>query len=367
MPWRTPKQTRKKMKKIIKNYIWHIVFWACFIAYEVTSVKVITGVFGSAKNYIMHYPINISLVYIISEYILPKTFSKKERKYTLLLFLIALTMILFLIASNVTDRILGTISDEIFFGSSGITEIFIGGTIYRYIYFMGFGITLFLSKNRMLMLKRTNELEKEASEKELGKRQLALELAEAKNAYLRTQINPHFMLSTLSYIHDNTRLSEPEAAQAVLYLSKLLRYALATEHGPEKVPLHIEIEQVENLFNITKIRKAQTFIEFNYEQKDTEVKVIPFVLLSLAENMLKHGNLSDASNPGKITISIMDNILTIHTSNVISAGINDTGFHTGLSSIRERLAHIYGNRGTISYGNEKSNHFTATVSFPLDI
>lgn len=354
------------MEKLIKNYGWHIVFWICFIIYEVTSVKVITGVFGSSKNYIMHYPINIALVYVISGYVLPKTISGKEKKIVLFSILLAISLILFLVASDIADLILGSISSEVFFGSSGIDKIFIGGTIYRYIYFMGFGITLFLYKNRISMLLQTAELEKESSRQKLTQSKLALELSNAKNAYLRAQINPHFMLSTLSYIHDSTRISEPDAAQAVIYLSKLLRYALASERGPEKITLKTEIEQVENLFKITRIRKAQTFVSFIYDQPDAEAKIIPFILLSLAENMLKHGNLNAADDPGTISITTSKGKLFIKTRNLCSSGINDTGLHTGLSSIEQRLTQNYGGLAQLTYGKDDTNNFTAQVYLPLE-
>jgi two-component system LytT family sensor kinase len=352
------------MKNFIKNYCWHFIFWICFVAYETTLVKVATGISGSPKNYLMHYPINIVMVYIVSGFIMPKTIGKKKKNFLLLILFLALTMLLFLITSNLADRILGRISEELFFANAGITKIFITKTIYRGIYFMGFGVTLFLFQNRISILKRSNELEKESADKDRHRAQLDLELANARNAYLRAQINPHFMLSTLNYIHDSTRLSEPGVAKAVIYLATLLRYALASERGPEKIPLRLETEQVENLFQITRIRKTKTFITFNFDPDLQDVEIIPFVLLSLAENMIKHGNLSNESDPGEINIQLINNNLVIRTGNLISAGINDTGLHTGLSSIQERLLHSYGSHGSISYGIENT-HFRTKVSLPI--
>lgn len=351
------------MKNFIKNYCWHFIFWICFILYETTFLRVATGVSGNSMNYLMHYPINIVMVYIVARFIMPKTIGKKEKNYFLLLLFLALTMLLFLITSNLADRVLGRISDELFFANAGITKIFITKTIYRGIYFMGFGVTLFLFQNRISILERTNELEKETTEKDRHRSRLALELETAKNAYLRAQINPHFMLSTLNYIHDSTRLSEPGAAKAVIYLSTLLRYALASERGPEKIPLRLEIEQVENLFHITRIRKSKTFISFNFGPDVQEVEIIPFVLLSLAENMIKHGNLSNESDPGEINIQLINNSLVIRTCNLISTGINDTGLHTGLSSIKERLTHCYGSLGRTYFGREDI-YFRTEVSVP---
>jgi len=354
------------MRHYIRKYLWHAVFWISFIAYEVTSVKVITGAYASNLNYLAHYPINIAFVYTLSGYALPKTVGKHKRNILMLLILLSLTTILFFLVSNIADRMLEKINHKIFFTSAGITKIFIGRTIYRWIYFSGFAVTLFLYQNRIAILEHSNELEKEAAETNRQQSLMATELTSAKNAYLRAQINPHFMLSTLSYIHDSTRLSEPDAAQAVLYLSKLLRYALASERGPEKIPIQVEIEQVENLLNLTKIRKTHTYINFNYDGNVPKTEVIPFVLLSLAENMLKHGNLNVAIYPGEISISVTDHELIIQTSNLISSGINDTGLHTGLSSIRERLLQTYGNRGSISYIRDENNCFRTKVSLPIN-
>ncbi|WP_316825961.1 MULTISPECIES: sensor histidine kinase [Pedobacter] len=355
----------EKIKKYIHRYRLHVIFWLCFITYETLALWTLTGKFSNKGNYIFHYIINIALSYLIAGCILPCTAGGNKKKYPILLLLISAAMLTFLTISNFTDRVLGMMAGKAFFGEFKLDQIFVGATVWRGIYFMGIGTALFFYRNSKKADKKAIKFEKEAIQKELNEQQLALELAVAKNAYLRAQINPHFMLSTLSYIHDRTRLSEPKAALAVLYLSKLLRYALASERGPEKIPLHIEIEQVGNLLNLTRIRKSQTHISFIYDHKNSGAEVIPFILLSLAENMLKHGNLSLPDDPGEIKVSAQGNTLLIETKNLISAGINDTGLHTGLSSIEQRLQHSYGNRASFRYGRDEGGHFITTANLPL--
>lgn len=138
-------------------------------------------------------------------------------------------------------------------------------------------------------------------------------------------------------------------AETVRYLSKLLRYALSSERGPQKININIEIEQVENLLSITKIKKADSHVLLHCELECRLAVLIPFVLLSLTENMLKHGDLSDPDRPGTIKIFKTETALTIETTNRQSDGINDNGLHTGLSNIRQRLVNIYGDRGVIHY------------------
>ncbi|GGE46919.1 sensor histidine kinase [Pedobacter psychrotolerans] len=268
-------------------------------------------------------------------------------------------------ASNFADRLLGYISEAEFFASAGLDEIFIAATIWRGIYFMGIGSTIFLFQNRVTILQQAAEMQQAASNAEVQKSKLALELANARNAYLQAQINPHFMLSSLSYIYDHTRKSAPTVAQTVHYLSKLLRYALSSERGPEKINISEEIEQVENLLKITRIKKHNSYVQFNCEPGCNKVQIIPFVLLSLVENMLKHGDLSNPAIPGSISVFRQEENLIIETKNLKSDGINDTGLHTGLLNIQQRLAHVYGNLASISYFSE-GQFFRTTVRIPFE-
>lgn len=353
------------MKHFILKYRWHPLLWLLFSAYEIISLWAVNGLMANIENYLVHYAINIVLAYIIANGILPITVGGKNRKYAALIVSVPFILIIFLMASNLADRILGHISEADFFGSSGLDEIFIAKTIWRGIYFLGLGTTIFLFENRITMLQRNTALEREASDTALRQSQLALELANARNAYLRMQINPHFMLNSLSFIYNSTRISEPGVADAVHYLSKVLRYALSSERGPEQVDINDEIEQVQNLLRIARIKKTDTYVDLNYELPVVKTKVIPFVLLSLVENMLKHGDLSNPEDPGKISISKNKKTLSIETVNLKSSGINDTGLHTGLSSVSQRLAYSYSDTAKFNYRLDQDNHFIVSVTIPI--
>jgi preprotein translocase subunit SecG len=128
-----------------------------------------------------------------------------------------------LVVTNLVDKTFGYISDSQFFDSSGLDGIFIAATIWRGVLFIAIGIMIFLIQNWMTMQKEANAKAIASKKSALNQSNLGLELANARNAYLLAQINPHFMLSSLSYIHDNTRISIPAIAETVRYLSKLLR------------------------------------------------------------------------------------------------------------------------------------------------
>lgn len=261
---------------------------------------------------------------------------------------------------------MGYIGDSQFFGSSGLDEIFIAATIWRGVLFMGIGVIIFLVQNWMIMQKEANAQAIASKESALNQSKLALELANARNAYLQAQINPHFMLSSLSYIYDNTRTSAPLIAQTVQHLSKLLRYALASVKGPSKINLNKEIEQVENLIKITRIKKQETFIDFSVEPDCFDTEVIPFLLLSLVENMIKHGDMTDPQWPGIIIVSKQGENIVMETRNKKSDGVNDTGLHTGLFNMEQRLYHSYGNSAQINHGFSDELFFTARIIIPFE-
>lgn len=350
------------MKIWLKNYQWHIIAWTVFILYEVLSISLILGVNGKLLGYIVYYMINISLFYIHSDLVLTKPLAHKKPRYLNLALLIILEICTYVVLSYLADRITSIPEKLPPLGEGEINWKFIFGTLWRGIYFILFATAHYFLKRYMQQKQRTAELEKDAIKKELREKQNTIELANAKNAYLKAQINPHFLFNTLTYIYNSTHKSEPRAAEAVRYLSKLMRYALECEHGPEVMSIDAEIQQVENLLQLSRIKQPNLFIDFTYDEGIVKSKIIPLVILSLTENMVKHGDLSLPGSPGIIRVKAADGLFTIETENLINTGLNDNGFHTGLTNIRQRLFHTYGEKAALEHSRDGHNRFTTRVS-----
>lgn len=352
------------MKNWLKNYRWHIIAWAIFILYEHVIISLILDVNAHVLNYFIHYTINITLFYIHAELVLGRGLKTQKPAYFSILIFTLLEVCTYTVTAYLADRYL---SKTITLSIDKLTVIdwkhmFL--TVWRGIYFLLFSTAYYFIKSYIHQKHRTGELEKEAIEEMLKQKQITLELANAKNAYLKAQINPHFLFNTLTYIYNSTHKSERRAAEAVRHLSKLMRYALECEHGPEIMPLEAEIRQVENLLELSRIKQPDLFIDFSYDQKTESTEIIPLLLLSLTENMVKHGNLSQPEDPGKIVVKLQEGLFSIQTSNLINTGLNDTGFHTGLENIRQRLHHTYANRAKISSGL-KGNYFGVLITINL--
>ena len=68
---------------------------------------------------------------------------------------------------------------------------------------------------------------------------------EAELAWLKNQINPHFLFNTLNNITTLTQIDADKAQDTVMQLSDLLRYAMY-ETNKQKVPLEGEVEFMRN-------------------------------------------------------------------------------------------------------------------------
>lgn len=352
------------MKNWLKNYRWHLISWATFILYEYILVSLILKIRSPILNYCIHYIINIILFYVHAELVLARNLRLKRPAYLSIIIFTLIEIFLHTIIAYFADRFLSKTAIISFDNLTTLNWKYLSVTTWRGIYFLLFSTAYYFIKSYIQQKQRTVELEKEAIEEMLKQKQMTLELANAKNAYLKAQINPHFLFNTLTYIHNSTHKSEPRAAEAVRYLSKLMRYALECEHGPEIMPLEAEIHQVENLLRLCRIKQPDLYIDFVYDDKIIEVEVIPLLLLSLTENMVKHGNLSQPEDTGKIIVKWEDGIFSIQTSNLINTGLNDTGFHTGLENIRQRLFHTYTEKASLC-ARVKGEYFEVLITISL--
>ena len=76
---------------------------------------------------------------------------------------------------------------------------------------------------------------------------------EAELAWLKNQINPHFLFNTLNNISSLAQIDGDETQEAIMQLSDLLRYAMYETNKP-KVPVSGEVEFMKNYIDLMKLR-----------------------------------------------------------------------------------------------------------------
>ena len=170
---------------------------------------------------------------------------------------------------------------------------------------------------------------------------------EAELAWLKNQINPHFLFNTLNNISSLTQI-DPDAAQdAIAQLSDLLRYAMY-ETNKKTVPIQGEVEFMRNYIALMQLRcneKTEVKTTFDIEQ---DVEIAPLLFISLIENAFKHGVSSSRSSMIDIHLEQKRNtiIFTCDNTNYPKDDADRSGSGIGLENTRRRLELMYAGRYT---------------------
>jgi len=326
-------------------------------------VAVISKLTGSVTAYVVHYIFNIFLFYIHAYTVLPRVFKKRAQVFWRLPLTIIVEVAVYFVIVYFVDYILLRylhLMPEI---SLTIDTLFIVKAIYRAVYFIGVSTGYYFLITFIKERTLNEKLEKQKLIDIIDQQKVKNELNVAVNAYLKAQINPHFLFNTLSFIYNNIRKTSPKAAEAIITLSDMMRYAIESENSEGLVLLSEEVEQLRNLILLHQIRQDDTlYLRLEYSPGTSQTTFIPLVLLTLAENIFKHGNLSRASRPATISVRITQANLQITTANLINEGKGEISHHLGLENIRQRLLHTYGEKASIIYSTDTDHYFHVNVT-----
>lgn len=169
---------------------------------------------------------------------------------------------------------------------------------------------------------------------------------EAELAWLKNQINPHFLFNTLNNISSLTQIDADAAQDAIAQLSDLLRYAMY-ETNKNTVPLGGEVEFMRNYIELMKLRcNEQTSVNYQLSIDSEQVEVAPLLFVSLIENAFKHGVSSGRPSAISIKLEQHQGQLTFICKNT-NYPKNDkdrSGSGIGIENTRRRLELMYADR-----------------------
>ncbi|MXV51614.1 histidine kinase [Pedobacter sp. HMF7647] len=173
------------------------------------------------------------------------------------------------------------------------------------------------------------------------KKSLEKEKLTAELAFLKSQINPHFLLNSLNNIYSLAYQQSAKTPEAVLKLSEILRYMLY-ESNDEKVDLAKEVRYLENFIELQRIRlKDKAFVNFEVICGDSHQMIVPMMLIPFVENAFKHGIANDEAHPINIRLEIKDGKLIFQVKNRKNKQNKDITGGIGLHNIQRRLDLLY--------------------------
>ena len=166
---------------------------------------------------------------------------------------------------------------------------------------------------------------------------------EAELAWLKNQINPHFLFNTLNNISSLTQIDADAAQDAIAQLSDLLRYAMY-ETNKKTVPIQGEVEFMRNYIELMKLRcNNMTTINAQFIMHNAQLEIAPLLFISLIENAFKHGVSSN--RPSTIDISLRQDddqlVFCCDNTNYPKDDADRSGSGIGLENTRRRLELMY--------------------------
>jgi len=220
----------------------------------------------------------------------------------------------------------------------------------RYVNFIILSILVVGFDTGLKVSSRWAKIEKEQAE-------LNKENIENQLAFLRNQVSPHFLMNTLNNIHALVDIDSEEAKEAIIKLSKLMRYLLyEAESGV--VTIRKEIDFIESYIELMRLRFSEKVkIDIKLINSIPEKTIPPLLFTSLLENAFKHGISYNNASFIKIQISFYEEKLQFSISNSVQVHKNelqDSGI--GIPNTRKRLDLLYKSSYTLEINKNEHEH-----------
>lgn len=231
---------------------------------------------------------------------------------------------------------------------------FIQEALLGYVRFFAYALLYFYIRQSFKKEQALRLLQQEKSQKELENAILKQQEFKAQqeklqfeHAFLRSQINPHFLHNTLNTLFSEAMDYSPELAENILKLSSIMRYSLeALEFESGKVLVKKELEHLQTLIDINNLRfgKSKT-IEYHVEGELDGQMVPPLSFITIVENAFKYGDLKDPENPLTIRVALEKEEVYFYCRNKIKkSNMQFSSSHIGITNLEKRLDVAFKNK-----------------------
>lgn len=195
---------------------------------------------------------------------------------------------------------------------------------------------------------------------ELERRNLGQQLA-----YLKYQINPHFLMNTLNNIHALVDIDPERAKRSIVELSKMMRYVLYDGDKPV-VPVEKEVAFLGNYLRLMELRYADNVsVEADLPANLPQAGLPPLLLITFVENAFKHG--VSATKESYVSIALDADggrlLFTCRNSKHAADKTMPREGGVGLRNVSQRLKLIYGNDYQLDI-RETATTYSVSLNLP---
>lgn len=333
----------KEVKKI--KMIEGVVFWSCILI-----VVLFTFVFVDNPVSVLFTMVPFLFGLLVHHYIfLPAFFFKS--KYPIYGFLV-LVLVLAMAFFSETIRELASSSTRFrSFGGSTLQSSMLGSVIISVVVL---GINLAIG---MVFGSIVGKMKTQEDDRMLTKR---------KMEFLMFQISPHFLMNTLNNIHALVDVDVEKAKEAIVSLSRMLRYMLYETAPEDKVPLHRQMEVYNAYCDLHMLRYGNNVKLKTTIPKDIpNVSLPPLIFIVFLENAFKHGIAYGKEATITTNLWVENNFLHYSLTNtIVSNKPKQEGGGVGLVNVKKRLDICYGDTYTLNMG-EKDGEYHVHLILPI--
>ncbi|MGE4586576.1 MAG: sensor histidine kinase [Mangrovibacterium sp.] len=174
---------------------------------------------------------------------------------------------------------------------------------------------------------------------EKQRKDLEKEMLNSELAFLKNQVSPHFFFNTLNNIYSLIGYDAEEARQAVLRLSKLMRYMLyESEQGGTR--LRDEVSFLNNYIDLMKLRLSEK-VRLTVVMPDNmpDMLIPPLLFVPFVENAFKHGISYRERSFIEIRMEVNAGQIRFIARNSMNPGTHTGDSHSGigLENVKKRL------------------------------
>lgn len=194
--------------------------------------------------------------------------------------------------------------------------------------------------------------------------QAEAEKAQAELAFLKAQINPHFLFNTLNNIYSLAITHSEHTAASIMKLSNILRY-VTDEVKQDYVALQQEIDCVQDYIDLQQLRLGKkTTVSFNIAGNPAPISIAPLILMTFVENAFKYGVSNHQASSIVIDLQANPRSIVFSCSNALFPRKQDERTGIGIANTRRRLEHLYPHKHHLNISTDNNLY---SVILTLDI
>lgn len=216
-----------------------------------------------------------------------------------------------------------------------------------------FGIPIFFGMTYTAILFITSTFGSIAIREKQQRQHIEKQKLNAEIAFLKAQINPHFLFNTLNSIYSLALIKSDDTPGAIVQLSNVMRHLLQASRS-DTVLLQEELNYIGSYIGLQEKRVGETVnIQSNIAKDTGGHKIAPLLLMAFIENAFKHGVNPDEDSAISIDISIDGHKLSLFVKNNKVGAKNREEFEgIGLENTKERLQYFYPGKHELTIADE---------------